>query len=170
MAIPEDVAILVVDSGERRSIADSPYRLRRQECERAAARLGCPLGRADVGALSRLLDPVLARRARHVVTEGRRVDEVARALDAGDPATAGELLVASHRSLADDFECSTPTVDALVADVRAQPGVWGARMTGGGFGGSVVALCRPGAVPLDRWPGRAWWAAAAGGASVREGD
>ena len=91
-------------------------------------------------------DPALRARARHVVTECRRVVDFAHALAVEDLATAGSLMIESHRSLADDYEVSTPELDQLVAEVTARPGVWGARMTGAGFGGCVVALTRPGAI------------------------
>ena len=77
-------------------------------------------------------------------------------------------MVESHASLAGDFEASTPAVDALVEGVTSLPGVFGARMTGGGFGGSVVALARGGAVDPARWPGRAWKVRAVGGVTLRE--
>ena len=92
---------------------------------------------------------------------------MAPALAAGDGATAGQLMLESHRSLSGDFAASTPVVDALVAEVAAVPGVHGARMTGGGFGGCVVALCEPGALDPARWPGQAWRVQACGGAAVR---
>src|SRR5204862_5433143 len=89
-------------------------------------------------------DPVLRRRARHVVTENERVGGVVEALAAGDVGEVGRLMVASHCSLRDDFEVSTTTLDRLVARLCAVPGVYGARLTGAGFGGCVVALARPG--------------------------
>jgi galactokinase len=88
-------------------------------------------------------DPVLRRRARHVTTENERVDALASALAKDQLTYAGELLVASHASMRDDFEVSTPELDGVVAAVRGVPGVYGARVTGAGFGGCVVALCRP---------------------------
>src|SRR5690606_32674317 len=91
-------------------------------------------------------DPVLRRRARHVVTENRRVAAVADALRAGDLTRAGRLMIESHASLRDDFEVSTPALDALVDDLTSRSGVYGARLTGAGFGGYAVALAEPGAV------------------------
>ena len=88
-------------------------------------------------------DPVLRRRARHVTTENERVDALTSALAQGQLAFAGELLVASHASMRDDFEVSTPALDELVGTVRGVPGVYGARVTGAGFGGCVIVLCRP---------------------------
>ena len=91
-------------------------------------------------------DPLLLRRARHVVTENARVRQAAAALRAGDVVTFGQLMVESHRSLRDDFEVSTDVLDALVDRLVATPGVYGARLTGAGFGGCVVAVTEPGAL------------------------
>jgi galactokinase len=90
--------------------------------------------------LDRLEDPLLRRRARHVVTENRRVVNFAACLRGGDLAGAGALMAASHASLREDFEVSTPALDAVVAELTAAPGVYGARLTGAGFGGCAVAL------------------------------
>ncbi len=150
-----EAEVVVVHSGEARRLAGSPYGERRRQCEEAASRLGTPLGRAGPDDAVRLEEP-LRSRARHVVTECRRVQAFADALGRGDLAGCGRLLDESHESLRRDFEVTTPTVDALVAELRRQPGVLGARMTGGGFGGCVIALSAPGALDLGRWPGRAW--------------
>ncbi|MEO6236977.1 MAG: galactokinase, partial [Vicinamibacterales bacterium] len=88
------------------------------------------------------LDPLLARRARHVITENQRVLEAAAALRAADAAALGRLMNASHASMRDDYEISTPDIDTLVALMQEEPGVFGARMTGGGFGGSIVGISR----------------------------
>ena len=144
--LPPAAALVVIDSGQRHGHAGGEYRTRREECERAAAALGVPLlcdvppGEPRLGALP----PPLDRRARHVVTESARVGETVRALRAGDLARAGALFAASHASMRDDFEVSTPEVDALVAAATADPDVFGARLTGGGFGGAIVALARRG--------------------------
>ena len=153
--IPADVEVLVVDSGQHRSLTTSAYATRVAEC-RAAAELVGPLGLLGQGNLAQLSDPVLRRRARHVVTECARVRDTVAALAADDLATAGAHLSASHRSLAEDFDVSTPVLDALVARLESLTGVYGARMTGAGFGGCVVALARPGAVDTDAWPTPAW--------------
>ncbi|HET6952922.1 MAG TPA: galactokinase family protein [Acidimicrobiales bacterium] len=141
---PEDAEIVVIHSGEHRELSGSAYAERRAECEAAEAAIGHRRLRdaspVDVEAID---DPVLRRRARHVATENQRVDALASALAAGQLAYAGELLVASHASLRDDFEVSTPTLDAIVGAVRGVPGVYGARVTGAGFGGCVVVLCKP---------------------------
>jgi galactokinase len=152
---PEDVDVVVIHSGLHHYLPTSLYAARVAECEAAAAIVG-PLGSADRSDLAGLMDPVLRARARHVLTECRRVLDFADALAVEDLATAGSLMVDSHRSLADDYQVSTPELDQLVAQVTARPGVWGARMTGAGFGGCVVALARPGAITLDGWPTEAW--------------
>lgn len=141
--LSEDVAVVVVDSGERRFLASSAYAARRAECAAAEAMIG-PLRDATMDDLTALDDPVLVWRAKHVVTENARVLAFAAALRAGDVGSAGALMTASHASLRDDFEVSTPGLDALVDRLIATPGVHGARLTGGGFGGSVVALTDPG--------------------------
>jgi galactokinase len=144
--LPPDAGLLVVDSGVRHAHATGAYRARREECERAARILGVPALRdLTLGDLDRIarLPPPLDRRARHVVTENARVLEAADAFESGDLRRAGELFTASHASMRDDFEVSVPEVDALAAAAAAQPGVFGARLTGGGFGGSIVALVQP---------------------------
>lgn len=145
--LPGGVAVVAVDSGQQRALAASGYAERRRECEEAEALIG-PLRHADPADVESLPEP-LRRRARHVVTENRRVLDAVAALAAGDVAAAGQLMVDSHRSLADDFEVSTPQVDAVVERLLATPGVLGARMTGGGFGGMVVALVEEGVDPVS---------------------
>lgn len=143
--VPESLDVVVVHSGQERSLADSAYAERRAECEAAQAIVG-PLRTASEEDLGAIGDPVVRRRARHVVTENERVRRAAEALVAGDLRGLGALFVESHASLRDDFACSTPVVDELVARLVATPGVHGARMTGGGWGGCVVAIAEPGAV------------------------
>lgn len=147
VAIPASVELVVVDSGVAHRNAAGGYRARRGECERAARALGVPALR-DVDAAREgdvaALPPPLDRRVRHVVTENARVLDAVAALRAGDVARVGELMAASHRSMRDDFEVSVPAVDALVESAAAQPDTLGARLTGGGFGGAVVALVRAG--------------------------
>ncbi len=155
VAVPPDLDIVVAESGQRRTVASSAYAARVAECEAAAAVIG-PLGLARPSELTALADPLLARRARHVVTECRRVLGFAAALEAHDFVAAGRLMAESHRSLAVDFEVSTPAVDRLVERLESIPGVFGARMTGAGFGGCVVALSRPDAVELGRLDRPAW--------------
>jgi galactokinase len=143
IVVPDVVDVVVVHSGQQRVLAATAYAARRAQCEAAEASIG-PLrlaGPTDVDAL----DEPLRRRARHVVTENARVRSFAAALRAGDGAGAGALMVESHRSLRDDFEVSTTVLDDLVAHLCGRPGVLGARLTGAGFGGCVVALCERGA-------------------------
>jgi galactokinase len=143
VALPDDVDIVVVDSGQHRSVASSEYATRAAQCAVAEELLG-PLRTTTLEQLDEIEDPVVRRRARHVVNENRRVLEFVDALRDDDPALAGEILIDGHRSLRDDFEVSTPELDRLVASLMAMPGVHGARLTGAGFGGCVVALCAPG--------------------------
>jgi galactokinase len=153
--VPADADIVVVDSGQRRTVRTSAYVARVAESEAAAAMVG-PLGSADDDDLLALRDPLLRRRARHVITEGRRVRECAEALRDDDLRTVGTLMTASHRSLAEEYEVSTPVLDSLVEALASGPGVFGARMTGAGFGGCVVALSRPGAIDIEALPTAAW--------------
>jgi galactokinase len=143
--LPAGAEVVVVHSGEPRALAGSAYGDRRAAVEAAAAIVG-PLRAAQRDDLDRIDDEVVRRRARHVLTENERTLATAAALRAGDLAAAGEHMVASHRSLRDDFEVSTPALDALVDRLMATPGVHGARLTGAGFGGCAVALCEPGAL------------------------
>ena len=141
------LALLVVDSGVTHEHAGGGYGDRRRECEEAARRLGVDLLREveDVDRLGVLADGtgaggVLLRRARHVVTEDARVLEVVAALRGdADPRTIGPVLTAGHQSLRDDFEISVPLLDAIV-EAAVAAGAHGARMVGGGFGGSAIAL------------------------------
>ncbi|MBX9663923.1 galactokinase [Novosphingobium sp.] len=145
VALPEGVAILIVHSGVERGLVEGAYNERRAQCEAAAAAVGVSALRdADMAMLEGAgLDPLTLARARHVVTENARVLAAAEALEAGDLVAMGALMAASHSSMRDDFEITVPRIDALVAELRALIGPeGGARMTGGGFGGAVVALCR----------------------------
>ena len=142
--LPEGCSVVVLDTGTRRGLVGSAYNERRKQCEAAAAALGVTALRdADLAALEAVrgaLDDVAFRRARHVISENARVLEAASAAEAGDAATLGRLMDASHESLRDDFEVSSPALDHAVAAARAAPGCLGARMTGAGFGGCAVAL------------------------------
>lgn len=151
--VPEDLSFVVVHSGQARALAGSEYATRRRECEAAEAVVG-PLRLAGAADVESIVDGTLRRRARHVVTENQRVREAVQALTAGDGPALGELFTASHRSLRDDFESSTPVVDETVDRLCATPGVHGARMTGGGWGGCVVAVTEPGAL-AEGWTVRA---------------
>lgn len=139
---PDDAEVVVIHSGEHRELSTSAYAERRAECE-AAEQLVGRLRDASPVDVEAIDDPVLRRRARHVTTENERVDAMAAALAKGQVAYAGELMVASHASMRDDFEVSTPVLDELVGAVRGVPGVYGARVTGAGFGGCVIVLCKP---------------------------
>jgi galactokinase len=151
--LPEHLEVLVVHSGEGRSLAGTDYAERAAACTTAEGLVG-PLRRATLGDLEAIEDPVVRRRARHVVTENQRVDALVEALERGDDVAIGAVMAASHASLRDDFEVSTPALDALVADLVATPGVLGARLTGAGFGGCAVALAERG-TPLPS--GRQAW-------------
>jgi galactokinase len=142
--IPEQAEVVVVHSGEERRLAASGYATRRAECEQAQVVVG-PLCRPDAD-LDRIDNGILRRRARHVINENQRVLAAASALRQGDLGGAGALMYESHVSLRDDFEVSTPGLDQLVEDLRRHPRVYGARLTGAGFGGCVVALTEPGAL------------------------
>jgi galactokinase len=145
--IPPSFDMVVIDSGIVHRHAGGEYNRRREECERAAQMLGVERLR-DLDPASRAvttLPPPLARRVRHVLTENRRVQEAVEALEHADPVHLGALLDASHRSLRDDYQVSTDEIEFLVDRLRAEEGVHGARMTGGGFGGAVLAITRPGA-------------------------
>ena len=135
------LALLVVDTGARHALTDGRYALRRAECEQAARALGVPSLRdvADPARTAAIGDPVLARRARHVISENRRVLSAVDLLSARDVAGLGPLLHDSHASLRDDFEISWPQAD-VAAETAERAGALGARMVGGGFGGSVIAL------------------------------
>ena len=160
--LPAEAEIVVVDSGQRRDLRTSEYALRVAECEAAAAVVG-PLGLAGPDDLLGLRDPLLRSRARHVVSECARVDTCSAALQAGDLVTAGTCMDESHRSLAGDFAVSTPELDALVATLRAYPGVYGARLTGAGFGGCVVVLADTGALDPGDLGRPAWRVSAVDG-------
>ncbi|WP_435770848.1 galactokinase [Nocardioides sp. SYSU DS0651] len=139
--------VLVVDTRVEHAHAGGEYAARRRSCEEAARRLGVAGLRevTDLAAALRALDDeTLRRRTRHVVTENDRVRRVVEALRGGDVAGIGPLLSASHASLRDDFQVTVPATDLAVATLE-QAGALGARMTGGGFGGSVIAL-----VPVER--------------------
>jgi galactokinase len=143
VALPDGTALIVINSGVAHQHAHGDYRTRRAECERAASLLGVTelreIGVDQLDRLSALPGP-LDRRARHVVTENQRVLDAVAAMRAGDAAGLGRLFTASHVSQRDDYECSVGEVDELVAIAHREPSVFGARLTGGGFGGSIVAL------------------------------
>jgi galactokinase len=161
--LPDEIDVIVAHSGETRSLAGSAYAERAAACQRAQAEIG-PLRGATEADVERIVDPTVRRLARHVVRENALVDELIDALRHADHAAVSRVMAASHRSLRDDFEVSTPTVDALVQRLVATPGVIGARLTGAGFGGCVVALATAGtALPEGL---RAWRVQAADAAHL----
>ncbi|MGA7674125.1 MAG: galactokinase [Rhizomicrobium sp.] len=151
--LPADTAIMLVNCGKKHDLANgSGYKQRVAECTEARDRLGvgtlCELGYKDLDRLSALPE-IIRRRARHVITENLRVLEFVSALEKGDTEKQADLLAASHVSQRDDFEVSIPEIDALVESSK-RFGIRGARIVGGGFGGSIIALVpREKAVP--------WW-------------
>ena len=136
--IPDSLAVWVVEISSR-TLDGSEYPARVAQCAVAEREIG-PLRLADVQSTNRIVDPVVRARARHVVTENERVRQFAAALAAGDFRAAGQLMIASHASLRDDFATSTTQMDAAVEHYSQVPGVYGVRMTGGGFGGCIVVL------------------------------
>jgi galactokinase len=142
LPLPQGSELIVIDSGVTRTLASSKYNERRQECKRAAALLGARSLRDvdDPVALAGLPTP-LKERARHVLTENARVLEASSGVDA---VRFGALMNASHFSLRDDYQVSIAALDDLTALLRSAAGVFGARLTGAGFGGACVALCREG--------------------------
>jgi galactokinase len=145
--LPAEAELVVIDSGISHSHSAGEYRTRRRECERAAELLGVhqlrDLTPQDLWRLPSLPEP-LDRRARHVITENARVRSAVAALRERDLPRLGKLLYASHESLRNDFEVSIPEIDRLVELASEEPDVFGARITGGGFGGSIVAVARKG--------------------------
>jgi len=150
--IPDNVEV-VVQFVAQRALVGSAYARRVAECATAEELIG-PLRVAVVDDTAEIQDPAIRSRAQHVVSENQRVRDFAAAVAAGDLRAAGALMVASHNSLRDLYLTSTPVMDAAVEQLIAMPGVYGARMTGGGFGGCVVALTDPGAL-ADGWVVRA---------------
>ncbi len=144
VAVPEGAAVVVMDTAKKRGLVDSEYGLRRQQCEEAARILGVKALRdvdvADLPEALPKLPPVNQKRVRHVVTEDARTLEAVDAFRAGDLERVGQLFNTSHASLRDDYEVSCAELDIMVALAQAQPGCYGARMSGGGFGGCAVAL------------------------------
>jgi galactokinase len=148
VALPPGATFVAVNSMVKHALASTAYRQRTEECAAAAAVLGVASLRdatLEICRQAALPDPV-ARRARHIVTENERVTQFVAACAAGDLAWMGRLFFDSHRSLRDDYEVSCAELDFLVEAAGEVDGVYGARMTGGGFGGCTVNLLRPGVV------------------------
>ncbi|KCZ93393.1 galactokinase [Hyphomonas johnsonii] len=151
LSLPETWAIVVIHSGVNRALSDGRYRIRRDQCLAAAAALGVEyLCDADLVSITTLDDP-LRRRARHAATEAKRSLDAIAALRAGDRSRFGQLMIESHDSLRDDMDVSVQEVDQLVQDA-VRLGADGARITGAGFGGCIVALVDPDHVET-------WWSA-----------
>lgn len=145
IALPDDFAIMIVNSNVKRGLVDSEYNLRRQQCESAVSKLGCnSLRDADLALLETHKETLTEdeyKRARHVITENKRTEEMFAALGQGNIVRVSELMAESHQSMRDDFEITVPAIDKLVNIIQQAVGnQGGARMTGGGFGGCVVAL------------------------------
>ena len=147
------VTVLIINTNIRHKLAESEYAKRRSQCEVAAHALKVPALRdatlEGLEAARGQLDPVVFRRARHVISENERTLQTARAIQASDWAAAGRLMYASHASLRDDYEVSCPELDTVVEIAQAmgdEGGVIGCRMTGGGFGGCAVSLVKTNAV------------------------
>ncbi|MFS7194262.1 galactokinase [Rahnella inusitata] len=149
VSMPKNAAVVIINSNVKRGLVDSEYNARREQCEVAARFFGVKALR-DVDpalffSIEDELDPVVSRRARHVITENDRTLAAADALASGDLKRMGELMAESHASMRDDFEITVPQIDKLVEIVKEVIGdKGGVRMTGGGFGGCIVAL-----VPQD---------------------
>jgi len=143
--MPSDIAVVIINSNFRRSLVGSEYNTRRQQCEAGAQFFGETSLRdvelSQFTAQQDQLDPLVAKRVRHVLTENARTLEAADVLARGDLARMGVLMAESHASMRDDFEITVPPIDQLVEIVKATLGErGGVRMTGGGFGGCIVAL------------------------------
>lgn len=148
VAMPEDMSVVIINSNKKRGLVDSEYNTRREQCEEAARIFGVKALR-DVSidmfnAKAHELDEMVAKRARHVITENDRTEEAAKVLASGDMKRMAVLMAESHASMRDDFEITVKEVDALVDIVKNVIGEnGGVRMTGGGFGGCIVALVPP---------------------------
>ena len=145
VAIPEGVAVVIINSNKKRGLVDSEYNTRRQQCEAVAQHFGVKalrdLSSNTLNSRRGELNEVAYRRARHVITENERTLEAAEALPSGDLKRMGQLMAESHASMRDDFEITVPEIDAIIDIVRPVIGEdGGVRMTGGGFGGCVVSL------------------------------
>jgi galactokinase len=149
------IRLVVCNTMVHHELASGEYNKRRAECEEGVARLAGSLGKidalrdvtmADLAKHATVLPETILRRCRHVVSENDRVLSAAAALESSDLALCGRLMNESHRSLRDDYEVSSSELDLMVALANGLPGVYGSRMTGGGFGGSIVSLVEAGAV------------------------
>ncbi len=151
--MPDNFSVLIVNSNVKRGLVDSEYNVRREQCEQVAAHFAVKALRdislEQLRAEQRTIDPLAYKRAYHVLTENERTLAAAEALSKGDLKRMAELMAASHISMRDDFEITVPAIDTLVAIIDSVlKGEGGARMTGGGFGGCVVALLPSGLMPV----------------------
>lgn len=148
--LPPDMAVVVLDTATRRGLVDSAYNIRRQQCNVAARFFGVPalrdVSRDEFDAKAAALDPVVFRRARHVIEENFRTRDAVQAMSRKDAAKLGRLINASHASLRDDFEVSSPQLDQMVDCAQQESACYGARMTGAGFGGCAIAIVQSEAV------------------------
>ncbi|MCF7364446.1 galactokinase [Vibrio sp. A1-b2] len=148
VSMPKEMSVVIINSNKKRGLVDSEYNTRRKQCEEAARIMGVTALRdASIEMLESTLselDDVVAKRARHVITENDRTEQAAKALACGDMVRMGQLMAESHASMRDDFEITVKEIDTLVDMVKQVIGdKGGVRMTGGGFGGCVVALVPP---------------------------
>ena len=153
VSIPEDAAVVIINSNFKRTLVGSEYNTRREQCETGAHFFGKKALRDvtldEFNTSGNDLDPVVAKRVRHILTENIRTLEAADALAKGDFIRMGQLMAESHASMRDDFEITVPQIDTLVEIVKAAIGEQGGvRMTGGGFGGCIVALVPQNLVPV----------------------
>ncbi|WP_063660460.1 galactokinase [Aliivibrio fischeri] len=148
VSMPEDMSVVIINSNKKRGLVDSEYNTRREQCEEAARIFGVKALRdvtiEEFNAKAHELDEMVAKRARHVITENDRTEEAAKVLASGDMKRMAVLMAESHASMRDDFEITVSEVDTLVDIVKNVIGAeGGVRMTGGGFGGCIVALVPP---------------------------
>jgi len=153
VSLPKGAAVIIINSNFKRTLVGSEYNTRREQCETGARFFQQPALRdvslTEFNKVAHELDQVVAKRVRHVLTENARTVEAAAALEKGDLHRMGELMAQSHASMRDDFEITVPQIDTLVEIVKAAIGEQGGvRMTGGGFGGCVVALVPEALVPV----------------------
>lgn len=148
VSMPENMSVVIINSNKKRGLVDSEYNTRREQCEQAARIFGVKALRdvsiEEFNAKAHELDEMVAKRARHVITENDRTEEAAKVLASGDMKRMAVLMAESHASMRDDFEITVKEVDLLVDIVKNVIGTeGGVRMTGGGFGGCIVALVPP---------------------------
>jgi galactokinase len=144
--LPKETAVVIMDTKTPRGLVDSAYNARRAECERAARQLGVSalrdISRVNFEQFANQLEPLIRRRARHVITENERTLKAAQAMRQGNAWQLGQLMNASHESLRDDFEVSSAALDTMVELAQNHAACYGARMTGAGFGGCAIALVK----------------------------